>query len=201
MNDRYRIGAAVLIGGRSTRMGSPKENMVIEGDGRTFLDKICDEIDRHFGDCICGRYMSVRRGQTANRQGYMPVEDEYDDIGPLGGIISVLKAAKRDGLDAMLILACDMIGYTDEEMQKICAAYSGEDILWVRTEDGYIQPLGSIYSVSVLDTATSMAEEGIHRIRVMGDRMKNVGHYDSDCPEAYENINSPDHLKAPLNME
>jgi molybdopterin-guanine dinucleotide biosynthesis protein A len=187
----YKIAAAVLIGGHSTRMGRPKESVVIEGDGRTFLDKICDETDACFGSCISGRYLSVRRGQQASRNGYITVEDEFDDIGPLGGIISVLEAAGRDGIDAVLILACDMISYTENEIRNVCGAYNGEDILWARTDGSIIQPLASIYKVGVLRDAKSLAQEGVYRLRELDGRCKRTGFYDSRDRSAYENRNHP----------
>lgn len=190
MNTDYRIGAAVLIGGRSTRMGSPKENMIIKGDGRTFLDKICDEIDKSIGKCVETGYISLRRGQQVPEKGYVAVEDIYTGIGPLGGIISVLEAARRDGLDAVLILACDMIDYTESEIEAVCGCYSGEDILWVRTPGGDIQPLGSIYSTGIIRSAVSLASNGIYRLRALGDAVNRVGYYDSPDVKAYRNVNS-----------
>jgi molybdopterin-guanine dinucleotide biosynthesis protein A len=94
--------------------------MIITGDGRTFLDKICDEVDECFGKCIDLRILSLREGQTVFRDGYMPVYDRYDDIGPLGGLISILEKAVSEGIDACLIIACDMINYTAEEIRRIC---------------------------------------------------------------------------------
>lgn len=191
----YRIAAAVLAGGRSTRMGRPKENMIIEGDGRTFLDKICDEADACFGDCIAARYLSVRRGQDLSRDGFFAVEDKYDDIGPLGGLISVLTAASDAGMDAVLILACDMIRYTEDEIRRICDSYMGEDILWARTAGRDIQPLASIYSTKILSAAISQAGEGMYRLRDLDKRCKNTGFYDSADTGAYENRNTPRFVK------
>ena len=191
----YRIAAAVLAGGRSTRMGSPKENMIIEGDGRTFLNKICDEADACSGDCIAARYLSIRRGQDLSREGYKTVEDTYDDIGPLGGLTAVLKTAAADGMDAVLILACDMIRYTENEIRRICDSYKGEDILWARTDGRDIQPLASIYSVKILDECLSQAGDGVYRLRDLDKRCKRTGFYDSADSPAYENRNDPRFVK------
>ncbi|MBR1507520.1 MAG: molybdenum cofactor guanylyltransferase [Eubacterium sp.] len=191
-NSKYRIAAAVLAGGRSKRMGSPKESMIITGDGRTFLDKICDEVDECFGKCIDLRILSLREGQTVFRDGYMPVYDRYDDIGPLGGLISILEKAVSEGIDACLIIACDMINYTAEEIRRICEEYKGEDILFARTDyDKRIQPLASIYSVKMLQYAVKMAEEGDYRMRKLADMTENVGYYNSRNTELYANINYP----------
>lgn len=191
MKNKYSLAAAVLIGGRSVRMGRPKEDIVIEGDGRTFLDRLCDEVDMCIDRQIAGRYLSIRKGQEAERTGYKNIADLYDDIGPLGGIISVLGAAKKEGYDGVLVLACDMICYTSKEIESICASYNGEDILWARTEGKDLQPLASIYGVGILEVAVKHAEKGIYRLSRLDTGAVNTGFYDSADPSAYDNINSP----------
>ena len=196
MDTKYKIAAAVLIGGHSRRMGSPKEDMTIPGDGRTFLDRICDEVDSCFGKCLCGRYLSARKGQKREREGYTVVWDEYDDIGPLGGLISVLKRARIDGCDAVLLLACDMTEYTGTEMASICNMYNNQDILFARTDKTHLQPLASIYGINVLDIAIQQAESGDNRLRMLAGHALSVGYYDSCHPGEYANINTPnDHIR------
>lgn len=182
------IAAAVLIGGHSRRMGKPKENIVIKGDGRTFLDKLCDEVDSCYGQCIGGRYISVRKGQSVYRDGYITVEDIYDDIGPLGGLISVLTQAGKDGYSAVLLLACDMIGYDSAEIKNICDMYQGTGILFARTKDGAIQPLASIYGTDVTADAVKKAEEGDYRLRNLEGTCPAL-FYEAENTAAYINCN------------
>ena len=189
-NMDYRIAAAILVGGRSKRMGSPKEKMVIKEDGRTFLDKICDEADACRGICLDAFYMSVRKGQKTGRKGYIEIEDEYDDIVPMGCIFSVLERASKDGIDAVLFLACDMIKYDKEEISFICGAYQGEDILWARTDGDFIQPLASIYSVGIVGTIRDMADKGDYKLRNMEQYLANIGYCDRENGDKYENVNS-----------
>lgn len=189
MKLRYKTAVAILVGGHSSRMGRPKENIVIEGDGRTFLEKICDETDECAGDLVLGRYLSVRKGQDIYGEGYTVVEDICDDIGPLGGIISVLKTALEDGYDAVLFLACDMPYYDKDEMRGIISAYRGEDILWARTGGKDIQPLAGIYSTGMLDRALKQANKENYRLRCLGEGAR-TGYYDSKYPGKYRNINS-----------
>lgn len=191
MKDRYKLAAAVLIGGRSTRMGRPKENMVIEGDGRTFLNRICDEVDKAYPDIIKGRYLSARVDQDSIREGYTKVTDLYEMTGPISGIVSVLKKAENDGYDAVLILACDLIKYDIKEITAICERYRGEDILLARTDGCSIQPLASIYSVSVIPAAVSNIRKKDLKIRNMISESINTGYYETERSFAYENRNSP----------
>ena len=113
-----RMAVAVLVGGRSIRMGLPKESVVIPDDGRTFLERICDEVDIISERLFVARYLSVRDGQCIERDGYINVPDRYAGIGPIGGIYSSLEKAAGPRLERTLerlagAVMCDM----DEEWQ------------------------------------------------------------------------------------
>ncbi|MCR5733806.1 MAG: molybdenum cofactor guanylyltransferase [Lachnospiraceae bacterium] len=188
----YRIAVAVLAGGQSKRMGRPKDCVVISGDGRTFLEKICDEADDAAGSCISGRYLSVRKDQDIARSGYINVTDKHEGIGPMGGLFSVLLRAKEDGFDAVLALACDLIGYEHSEIIDICRHYRGETVLFARTEGQFLQPLASIYSVKALPEFENLIEKKDYRLRDLKDIISDVGYYDSCHDGYYENCNSLD---------
>ena len=188
------IAVAVMAGGQSKRMGRPKETVVIPGDGRTFLDKICDEIDTVFREINGIKYISVRKGQKISRSGYESVEDIYDGIGPIGGIASVLKRAEKDNASAVLFIACDMIKYDCNEIGRILAAYKGEDVLFARTKERGMQPLAGIYSVHALGAITAQITAGDYRLRHIAEHLDNVGYYDAMNEELYENVNSFDLL-------
>ena len=194
----YKIAATVFTGGRSVRMGRPKESIVIDGDGRTFLERICDETRACEKTCISGKYLSVRRGQQTDIEDFTAVEDEYDGIGPLGGLVSVLRRAKKDGMDAVLIIAVDMVKYDRYEIEGICRAYSGEDILLPRTGDGRVHPLAGIYSVNILERALMNAKEGKYRMTDLQGEDVRTGYYDTPSDAAYININRPQDLSAVL---
>ena len=184
------IAACVLAGGQSKRMGRPKHSVIIPGDGRTFLDRMCDEIDRVYPSVIRGRYISMRSDQNIEREGYKCVCDRYEAIGPLGGIASALADAKRDGFNAVLMLACDMTAYNCQEIINICERYDGDDILFARTDETDIQPLASIYGITVLDAIMTQIDNGNYRIRDLEKLVKKSEYFDSVCPERYFNQNT-----------
>ncbi|MCR5000510.1 MAG: molybdenum cofactor guanylyltransferase [Lachnospiraceae bacterium] len=187
----YKIAAAVLIGGRSERMGSPKEDIVIPGESRTFLEHICDEVDACYDEVIFRRYLSVRKDQERYRNGWISITDEYDDIGPMGGLIAALKKAGDDGADALLLLACDMIKYNREEIRHVCSSYRGQDLFFVRTKDARIQPLAGIYETGILDYVRGLASNGEYRLRKLTECNLDTGYCDALSEASYANINTP----------
>ena len=190
LKEDYKIAAAILIGGQSKRMGKPKESVVIPGDGRTFLEKLCDEVDQVYPDIISGRYVSIRSDQFVLRDGYTPVEDRFEMKGPIGGIASLLMQAKEDGYDAVLALACDLIRYDHTEIENICSRYRGEDVLFCRTYSQGLQPLASIYGTGTLSILLEQIEKGDHRLRDIAGIVKNTGYYDASNEKMYENCNN-----------
>ncbi len=191
MKTKYNIAAVVLVGGLSRRMGMPKDSVVIPNDGRTFLDKICEEVDITYPDVIKGRYLSVRSDRILAREGYESVIDIFERVGPLGGIHASLVRAREDGYDAVLVLACDMTEYDHKEIEAICAAYAGEDILFARTGKIDVQPLASIYSVTVIGGIIEQIKKKEYRIRDLSGTLSNISYYDSNRRSIYRNQNTP----------
>ena len=179
----YNIGVAITAGGHSKRMGKPKAEL-LRGDGMTFLGYICKEM-LPFNK----RYLSLNNKQTYDIKGYENVTDVYEDAGPAGGIFSVLKRAAQDGLDAVLILSCDMPYYTYADAEKIIKEYSGEDALIPVTNDGH-QMLAAIYSVGILDVLRDNIAAGNLRLKSI---MADTGCRQFYIKEgrAYSNCNTP----------
>ena len=102
------VAGCVLAGGRSSRMGRDKATIRLPGpEGEsTLLERTLALLDG-----LCGAvYVSVRQGSPACACAAEArlVFDEGPEIGPLGGILSVLGRAARDGFEAVLFLACDL---------------------------------------------------------------------------------------------
>ena len=189
-----QMAVCVMVGGKSTRMGQPKEHVMIPALGMTFLDKVCREIDQCTGTAITGRYLSTRRGQKIERFGYVPVQDQYEETGPMGGMYSVLSKAFEDGYAAVLFLACDMIHMEAAELQSICASYQGEDILFARTQNCFVQPFGSVYKTAIAGELKKKIDAGDYRLRSLQNTGLSIHYYDSDNPVMFDNINESSDL-------
>ena len=95
MNDD--VAAWVLAGGKSSRMGSDKA--FLELDGRTLLAKVLDAVRSVTPD-----FHIV--GPRAKFELFGPVvEDVFGDRGPLGGIHAALSSSDKD---LNLVLAVDI---------------------------------------------------------------------------------------------
>ena len=85
----FAITGCVLTGGKSSRMGTDKA--LLEIDNKSLLD-IAIEKFAGFTEII----ISSARPESYAFTGLTIVTDELSGLGPIGGIISVLKASKYD---------------------------------------------------------------------------------------------------------
>jgi len=133
-----KIGAVILTGGKSSRMGENKANLTL--DGQTFLSKIIGQLD-DFDEIL----LSVDNADKYAAYGLEVAEDLHPNIGPVGGIYSALKSCRSDYL---LAVSCDMPLFRRELAQYICSfVYGAYDAFVLVGRDGRKQPLCAVYSV------------------------------------------------------
>jgi len=160
------IGSIVLAGGRSRRMGQPKESMPFLGT--TLLGRTVDTLLLH-------TYPVVVVARTAEQElPPLPLEAElaFDDRpaeGPLVAIASGLRSL-RGRSDAAFVCACDL-PFLDGSVIGWMADLLGDRDLLLPRVDGVLQPLAALYRVGVLPAVERAIEEGIRSPRSLADRV------------------------------
>ena len=98
--DIPKLNGLVLAGGKSQRMGNPKDKINWHGKEQRYfaadlLAPFCDEV-----------FISCRQDQLENFDpNYKALTDTFLNMGPFGGILSALRS-QRD--KAWLVVACDL---------------------------------------------------------------------------------------------
>lgn len=127
----------LLVGGKSSRMGTDKSEMIFR-DGLTqrergikLLENICDEV-----------FISVAEGE-----GDRIIADSFGNIGPLGAIAS---AQKHSPEATWFILACDLplLETTHLEALKSTHQPDSNATYFSSATDGFPEPLCAIWSPS-----------------------------------------------------
>jgi molybdenum cofactor guanylyltransferase len=107
-----RCTGAILIGGRSSRMGTPKHLMTVT-DGRTMLDHVRSALQP-----ICSRVVVVDAFGNDCGEREDVVRDRRPDTGPLGGIEALLAS----GIDSQyLVCPCDLPLVTPDLLRMLLA--------------------------------------------------------------------------------
>ena len=137
----------VLAGGRSTRMGTDKA--LLEIDGVRLVDRavaILAEV------CIS---VVVATGQR--RIAALQVEQIADGgVGPLGGIVAGLRCT---GTPLLAVVAVDMPWASAGVLRDLAARWDGHPAVAPRVA-GVIQPLHAVYATAWTATFADLLEDG-----------------------------------------
>lgn len=150
------LNGLVLIGGRSLRMGSPKEKMHWHGKEQVYyladiLGNYCDEV-----------YISCRAEQRDEIAGdeemapaYAWLSDRYTDIGPMGGILTAFEFRPDR---AWLVVACDLPLVDPEALAYLIQHRDPESIAtaFKSPQDSSPEPLLAIWEPSSLPILQQM---------------------------------------------
>ena len=159
------LGSIVLAGGRSRRMGRPKESLPFAES--TLLGHTVDTL------LTCSfPVVIVARGPD---QSLPPlaleaetVFDEQIDQGPLRGMEAGLHAL-NDRCEFAYVTGCDAPFLTRGAIDWLANQLGQHDLVMARV-DNKLQPLGAMYRTSLLPVVETMLSEGIHTPRTLAER-------------------------------
>lgn len=162
-SENRAVGALLLAGGQSRRMGRDKRALSFAG--ASFVDGIANE--------LCGypeRLFSVAGPNEVPPAGFTLVPDRTPGCGPLGGIAAGLEACRSDYL---LAVACDMplfrAGLAQYLELFLCDCYDA----WITVDrTGRIHPLCGIYGKTALPVLKEQLEAGEYRLMGALNRLR-----------------------------
>ena len=147
------IGIGILAGGKSSRMDVDKSQLIYKNN--TFLNNLIEEF-KEFKTIV-----SINRKIDLNKKNITLVEDEYKDIGPIGGILEILKASDHK---YNFIVGVDMQNINLEIMEYIYQFISSDhNIYSIKTAEG-LNPLGAIYSKDLIPALEKRIINGNYKL-------------------------------------
>ncbi|MFI3208435.1 MAG: molybdopterin-guanine dinucleotide biosynthesis protein B [Eubacteriales bacterium] len=180
--------AIVLVGGRSRRMNFQDKMDLKIGDD-SFLEKILKELSL-FSDVIISANQNQIEKLSMNQSLHI-VEDKFHDIGPLGGIYSVMEEVDSE---YYFVVSCDMPFVTEKLIEKLYNCLETNDQVVVAESEGRVQPLFAIYHRSM----KSLIEEQIRKkdFRMMNLLEKvNTKYVELEASNELRNINTQEELE------
>ena len=154
-----RLGAIILAGGRSTRMGRPKESLPFRGD--SLLGSLCTPL------LGCTEVVVVVARDAAQPLPPLPeavirIADRRPGRGPLEGVATGLHWLATTNRfaddDAAFVTACDHPLLTAAAVRGLAAALGRHDAVMPR-QDGGLQPLCAVYRLSVLRAVDRLGDD------------------------------------------
>jgi molybdopterin-guanine dinucleotide biosynthesis protein A len=178
--------AAILAGGRATRLGGRDKSALVVGD-RTILSWQMDTLA-----AVDGVDEIVIVGH-ATHPSARTIADVVPGCGPLGGIHAALSEARHD---TVFVLACDTPYVTASLVAYLFSLADGVDLVVPRTEEGY-HPLCAVYARGCLDPIAQRLAAGrltvidlladVRARIVAGDELERFG----DPRQLFTNVNTP----------
>ena len=162
MNTFTNTTVAIFAGGKSTRFGSPKVNAKIDG---VEFGEIIARVIRDAG--FSKIYMIGGDSLDAKRWGMSFVPDLYVDSGPLGALITAMRACETEQL---MTLPCD-VPYIKAETSKALSELSNDFDVRVATTDSP-QWLCSTWRSSLIDFLVHQFEMGARAIHEVAEKLK-----------------------------
>jgi molybdopterin-guanine dinucleotide biosynthesis protein A len=182
---------AILAGGASKRMGEDKALLRIVPDGPTMLERVT-RVARQIADEVM---VICPEDRAYSGFGARIVVDEHPGEGPLGGIISALRAST---CPQTLVLSCDLPFLSVPLIRWMCEL--PETPLLIPEIEGRGHPLLARYGANVLSALTRQFDAGERRLqsaliglqtRIVTER--DVLRFDPSL-RSFFNANSPEEL-------
>lgn len=154
------ITGIILAGGKSSRMGTDKGLMRL--NGKPMIQHILDPMAK-----ICQRILIVTGNPMYGMFGFELVKDEAPDYGPVMGILSGLKQSKTE---RNLVLSCDAPFVTFDLLKQLVLKSDEAEVVAAHSEKG-IHPLIAVYNQSTLPIFENAVEEDEHRLRTVLEKL------------------------------
>jgi len=144
--------AFILAGGASSRMGTDKSQLLLEG--KTFTERIADTL-------LQVSSIVTVVGRELDHPLLKSTADIYPQWGALGGVHAALAAARTEWC---LVVACDLPFVTADLFTRMAALRENHEAVAPIQRDGRPQPLCSFYRIDpCLNRATELIEAGERR--------------------------------------
>lgn len=159
-----RLGAIILAGGHSTRMGRPKESLPFGNS--TLLGTVATTLAH-----CCELVVVVTRDATQPLPPLPPnvarTHDTLTDRGPLAGLAAGCSWLQHQGLtatDAAFATACDHAFVTPPVVTLLAQRLGQHDALIPRN-DGHPQPLCAVYRLHIATLIPALLARGESSLR------------------------------------
>jgi len=162
------INGYVLAGGASSRFGRDKG--LVELAGKTALQRACDLVGQVAGNvqvvALAERYPDLRA---------LIVADRWPGEGPLGGIITALRATESDknGAAWNLIVSCDMPFLTLGWLEYLCMRTLSSDAQVVVPQSAYgLEPLCACWRTPAAALLQTAFDENVRKVTEAMKRLR-----------------------------
>lgn len=176
----------ILIGGKSSRMGQPKQ--LILQKGTSWFEIIHLQLS-----AVCQNIIAAGSGELPPGK-WNRVSDANTCTGPLSGIVAAMESKPKTNF---IVCSCDLPHIKAEAIRWLVQQY--DTTTWAvipSLESGFLEPLFAYYDFRILPFLKNLSQKGSYRLSDVAshDRVK-VVHPPVHLHSAWKNCNTLDDLK------
>jgi molybdenum cofactor guanylyltransferase len=150
------IGGAVLCGGRSSRFGTDKA--LVEVDGRPMAEQVAAVLET--AGCVPVVFVGGDGDRLTAITGREVVADTWPGEGPLGAVVDALRWFDRLDHGGVVVAACDLPELTVEAVQAV----AGEDGAVAVAVAGRLHPSLAYWPTSTADEVEALFRSGVRAV-------------------------------------
>ncbi len=182
-----QITGIILSGGQSTRMGTDKA--LIQINGKTLLENVIQICQP-----VCSQIFISSNNLTHEKFGYKIIPDEIKNCGPLGGIYSCLKQSETDW---NFVISVDAVFVQPEFVSFLISEIGNYDAV-VPLHDSGKEPLIALYQKRGLKEMIKMLGNKNYKMQNLLNAI-NTNFVDSQkwigkFPDIFRNLNQPNDI-------
>lgn len=186
MGSKHAWTGVLLAGGKSTRMGQDKA--LLEVDGRPLLLHGVERLKPHVREVLV-----IGDPYKYGRIWPEVVPDEIPGLGPLGGIVTAIGAAR---FDRLLVMAVDVPGVTAALLERLVRELPEDADALVPRHNGRLEPLVAGYHrrcLPVLMECMMKSQLSMHgALERINTAFLDINPGEDGWPEdLFRNLNSP----------
>jgi len=188
------VGAAILAGGLSRRMGRNKALLSLEEGGPTIIEGVVARL------AAAGLHHPIVVTNSPEEYNFLGLECVSDDIlgaGALGGLLTALSHSEHE---RVLVVECDMPELNVELLRYMLAQQGDHDAIVPEWNDGgrsRVEPLHAVYSTRCVEVIRKQIEVGRLKMSNFLDEIKvryltegEMRRYDPEL-RSFANVNTP----------
>lgn len=184
MKNKMEITGIILAGGKSSRMGTDKG--VLHVDGRAMVERIIETLSS-----ATSRIIIIANNNNYDSFGYPVKQDLIKDCGPMGGIYTGLKFSSTP---LNIIMSCD-IPFVEADTLKQLAESPAQYEVVVPVHEGKTEPLCARYHQKCIPAFAGLLRKGEFKLQEALPGFKTLElQFAEDVKMQFANINTKEEL-------
>jgi molybdopterin-guanine dinucleotide biosynthesis protein A len=185
LENNHKFVGCILIGGKSSRMGTPKH--LLKHHGKAWLTCISSILAGYCDEIVIAGNGELPEGS------WRRLADAAECKGPMAGILAAMREYPQD---TIIVCACDMPEISKDAIAWLISQQQPDDWAVIPKIKDQLQPLFALYDPRLIPVLEDLSRRNILKMKtVCANPQVRVVSPPSTLYDAWSNINDPRELQ------